>query len=108
MTGNPIVWPDLETVKFIAGRAATEKDVSEDRAVFVLKPGDTPIGRPVGIPVRQYAIHVDRETKRTPYIRIQAEQAGETKYGGCRSVADGTYLVGLIGEFELLGNNAPK
>lgn len=109
MAGNPIVWPDLKTVKFIAGRAATEKDVSEDRAVFVLKSGDTPIGRPLGIPVPQYAIHVDGETKkRTPCILIQAEQAGETKYGGCRSVADGTYLVGLIGEFELFGNNAPK
>lgn len=109
MAGNPIIWPDLKAVKFITGRAATEKDISEDRAVFVLKSGDTPIGRPLGIPVPQYAVHVDGETKkRTPCILIQAEQAGETKLCGCRSVVDGTHLVGIIGEFELFGNNVPK
>ncbi len=109
MAESPIVWPDLKTVKFVAGRAATDTDVSEDRAVFVLKSGETPIGRPLDISIPQYAIHIDGETKqRTPCVLIQAEKAGETKYCGCRSIADGKYLVGLLGEFELLGKNVPK
>lgn len=109
MAGNPIVWPKLKESKFIAGRAATEKDISDGSAVFVLKSNGTLIGKPLAIPLPQYAIHVDGDTKqRTPCVLIQAEQAGEHKYGGCRIVSDGSYLAGLLNEFELLGNNAPK
>ena len=109
MAGNKITWPKLQDSKFIAGRAATEKDVSDESAVFVLKSNGTPIGKPLSIPLPQYAIHVDGNTKkRTPCVLIQAEQAGEHKYGGCRIVADGSYLAGLLSEFELLGNHAPK
>jgi len=59
--------------------------------------------------IPQYAIHVDAETKqRTPCVLIQAEVADGRKYGGCRSVLDGSYLIGLISEFELLGTKLPK
>lgn len=109
MAESSVSWPALKNYKFITGRAATEKDVSEDRAVFVLKSGDTPIGHPLPISIPQYAIHVDGDTKhRTPCVLIQAEGAGNQKYGGCRSVSDGKFLAGLISEFELLGSNVPK
>ena len=109
MAGNPIVWPKLKDSKFISGRAATDKDVSDDRAVFVLKSNGTPIGKPLAISLPQYAIHVDGDTKqRTPCVLIQAEQAGDNKFAGCRIVVDGSYLAGFLNEFELLGNNAPK
>ncbi|OHC90991.1 MAG: hypothetical protein A3J87_04915 [Sideroxydans sp. RIFOXYB12_FULL_59_6] len=103
------MWPQLETVKFVTGRSAVEEDVSEGRAVFVLKSGEKPIGHSIEMVIPQYAFHVDAETKeKTPCVLIQAEEADGRKYGGCRSVLDGSYLVGFISEFDLLGTKLPK
>jgi hypothetical protein len=109
MAEDFVNWPKLEDIKVVSGRAATETDVKEGHAVFVLKSGSIPIGNPLSIALPQYAIHIDNETKaRTPCILIQAEEANGHNLGGCRLVSDSSFLAGFINEFELHGNKTPK
>jgi hypothetical protein len=109
MAENNVIWPNLAQIKFISGRAASEKDVSEGSAVFVLKTGETITGQALPVLIPQYAYLVDGETKtRTPCVLIQAEESNGQQVGGCVSAIDGSMLVGLIKEFELHGKNIPK
>jgi hypothetical protein len=106
---DAIIWPKLKGTKFIAGRPATDKDVNEGRAAFVLKSNGRIIGQPLTIPLPQYAIHIDAKTgHRTPCVLIQAEEAQGMKIGGCHVIADGSWLAGLLSEFELWGSRVPK
>jgi hypothetical protein len=105
MEVNSIDWSNLKNIKCISGRAATESDVSEGSAVFVLKSDDILVGRPLPITLPQYAYHIDSdENTKSPCVLIQAEAAGGNEYGGCILISDGSLLAGFINEFELLGN----
>jgi hypothetical protein len=108
MAADKVKWPDLSGIKVVTGRAATEADVNAGHAVFVLKSGATPIGRPLSIPLPQYAYHLDPEAKtQTPCVLIQAEEANGQKLGGCRNITNGSLLAGYISEFKLLGQRKP-
>ena len=51
--------PQLTSVGFVSGRAATEADVKAGKAVFVLKDGERTIGRPINIQLPHYAYFLD-------------------------------------------------
>ena len=109
MADKNIKWPKIESIPFTSGRPATEEDVSAGRAAFVLKSKGTPIGKAEKIEIPQYAYHIDEDTKeKTACVLIQAESAGENKYGGCVVVADGSFMVGVLSEFQLLGRSLKK
>jgi hypothetical protein len=107
MAAEPIRWPDLASVAFVSGRPATEADVAQGRAVFVLKSGGRQIGKPIAMVLPQYAFHIE-EKKREPCVLIQAEEAGGQRLAGCRLVSDDRLLAGLLDEFQLLGTRVPK
>lgn len=98
-------WPPLPNDGYIAGRAAVAADVASGRAAFVLADGDLPIGRPMSIEIPQYAIF-NSEGQRMAVILIQAEEARGQKIAAGR-MDDGTHVVGLLGDFELLGVSMP-
>ena len=102
-------WPRLPMQGFVAGRPATETDVAEENAVFVLKVDDKPVGRPLNIPVPQYALHVDTENgTETPVIIIQAETNGQIEVIGYLIIASQDFGVGLRSEFKFLGTRRPN
>jgi len=104
-----VVWPKLKDAKYVSGRPATDNDVKEERAVFVLKSDGIPIGQPLNILLPQHAFHIDTKTKhRVPCVLIQAEEAQGFKFAGCRVISDGSWLVGALDEFELRGSRVPK
>ena len=97
---QPVRWPPLPTDGFIVGRAATKADVDAGSAVFVAA-DDRIIVMPVAIEIPQYAYFVD-SGRRIPAIIVQAEKVqGQTLLGA--RLLDGQYMVGFIGDFELLG-----
>ncbi|SDY95563.1 hypothetical protein SAMN04487939_11016 [Lysobacter sp. yr284] len=100
------MWPRLPTSGFTTGRAATPADVQAGRAEFALAHGAVPVSKPLPLLIPQYAYHRDGD-KRVPVIVVQAEELGGRKFVGAR-MADGVGLVGYLGEFELLGREAPK
>jgi len=103
---QPVKWPPLPSQGFIIGRAATKADVDAGNAVFVAADGDRAIGVPRFLEIPQYAYFVDNG-KRTPAIILQAEEVqGQTLLGA--RLLDGQYMVGFIGDFELLGARAPN
>jgi hypothetical protein len=82
--------------------------VEAGKAVFALQDQGTPIGKPLGIRVPQYAFHLEEGTRRrTPCIIIQAEEARRQKLLGCRRLPDNALLAGKLNEFELLGDKPP-
>jgi len=99
-------WPRLPTSGFLVGRAAVPADIEADRAVFALARGAVPVSRPAPLLIPQYAYHRDG-VKRMPVIVVQAEELRGQTFVGAR-MADGGTLVGYLGEFELLGREAPK
>src|SRR5437879_5197401 len=108
MAAEPIRWPDLASVAFVSGRDATDIDVAQGRAVFVLKSGGRPIGKPIAMILPQYAYHVDEKKHRQPCVLIQAEEGDGQRLAGCRMVADGSIFAGFLHEFLLLGTGVPK
>lgn len=97
--------PKLSTVAFISGRAASEADVQAGKAVFVLKDGETLIGRAINIKLPQYAYFLDNGRK-VPVVVIQAEEArGQRMMGGINS--SGIPVAGFLADFELLGTKQP-
>jgi hypothetical protein len=101
-------WPALPTSGYIAGRAATQRDVDAGDAVFVAEVGGRAVGTPMLITVPQYAFHVDHKTgARTRVIVLQAERAGTLEMIGYVAPDTNTYGVGTAKEFELLGTAAP-
>lgn len=104
-----IVWPSLVDYAHLSGRAADTADVDAGRAVFVAEINGQRVGRPMPIPLPQYAFQIDHETQeRIPCIAIQAEEANGLCLVGCRRVADGQDVVGLMSDFELLGTTVPR
>jgi hypothetical protein len=99
-------WPPLPTTGFISGRPATDKDVADGNAVFVLKAYGTYFGKPLDIVIPQYAYLTKRGDKRVPVIVIQAEQARAIKLFGVRAL-DGDPSVVKDFELQLLGTKPP-
>src|SRR4051812_10971628 len=79
-------WPALPGRGFISGRPASEKDVNDGNAIFVLKSNDLPIGKPLRITIPQYAYLVEEGGRRTRVILVQAEEANGIKLFGVRDV----------------------
>ena len=99
-----ITWPKLQEFAATTGRPASEEDVKLGAAVFVLKDGEQPIGKPINIPLPQYAFHVNQESgRRTPCVIIQAEEARDQKFVGAIQLPNKEPLVAFLFEFELLG-----
>jgi len=48
-------WPALPTTGFISGRPATDKDVADGNAVFVLRAYGIAFGKPLDVTIPQYA-----------------------------------------------------
>ena len=91
-----------------SGRPADFADVHSGQAIFVARVNGQLVGRPLPIPLPQYAFQVDPETQqRTPCIVVQAEEANNRQIIGGRRVPDGQELVGFIDDFELLGSSPP-
>ena len=105
-----MVWPSLEDVDSVSGRAATKADVQAGRAVFLLQSeGDVSAGTPLDIEIPQYAYHVDEETsERTAVVIIQAEEMADKSVVGALDVTSGQFIAALLSEFELLGSDAPE
>ena len=106
---NLMEWPDLDNVKFISGRHAVEEDINSGAAVFLLQSENGEyLGSPIDIDIPQYALHKDESGAISKVVVIQAEQANEQKAIGAINIADGSYMVGLFNEFELLGIQKPN
>ncbi len=99
-------WPPLPTTGFVSGRPATEQDVADGNAVFVLKQYGTYFGKPVDVVIPQYAYLIGKGEKPVPVIVIQAEQERNLKLFGVREL-DGK--IGTVKEtdLQLLGVNPP-
>jgi len=103
------VWPPLSEFDAVSGRAATDADVRDGRAVFLLQAQNgVSTGKPLRIEIPQYAFHVDEETREsTAVVIIQAEELADQRIVGAIVVGSGQALVGLLQEFRLLGTVAP-
>lgn len=103
------MWPSLDDIDSVSGRAATKEDVEAGRAVFLLQSEDVSKGMPLDITIPQYAYHIDAETnERTPVVIIQAEELQGNQIVGALSIASGEFLAALYWEFELLGSAVPE
>lgn len=99
-------WPDLPKSGFITGRAATKADVAAGNAGFALADGSVPIGSPLPLDIPQYA-YLNDAGKQVPVVLIQAEEArGQKVAAGV--TADGSTVVGFLGDFVLLGRRLPS
>jgi hypothetical protein len=99
-------WPALPTTGFISGRAATDQDVADGNAIFVLKAYGVYFGKPIDIAIPQYAYLTKRGGKPVPVIVIQAEVGKGIKLFGVRG-ADGEKSVARDYELQLLGTKSP-
>ena len=103
-----IVWPSLNDVESVSGRAATQADVDAGRAVFLLQSKDVSAGTPLDIAIPQYAYHKNADTNEvTAVVIIQAEQLDDTRIAGALDIKTGQLMAALLWEFELLGTVAP-
>jgi len=103
-----IGWPDLKEIQHVARRPATEADIKNGAAVFLLQSQGASSGLPLDIVIPQYALHRDEENgKMTPVIVIQAEESNGKKVIGAYEFKTRKYVVGLLNEFKLLGNKNP-
>ena len=102
-------WPDLNSCNFIAGRTATEQDIIEGKAAFLLKSGNEILGTPLEIEIPQYALHINKNNnEETPGIIIQAEKADDgLELAGFVPVHSQAPVTTLLHEFRLLGKNKP-
>lgn len=102
-------WPDLSTIKFVSNRLATEEDLAQGAAVFLMKPDNQNPGVPINIALPQYAIHTDERTgEKSNVVVIQAEEANNQQIFGALVIATNTHLAGMSSEFLLLGDNKPN
>jgi hypothetical protein len=99
------MWPTLPMKGFIKGRTATKEDIASGDAAFL-----TADSRAMNIEIPQYALHIDARTgKRSPGIIIQAERTPEGKeLVAMQRIGEVGQLVGLLGEYKLLGKVPPE
>lgn len=96
-------WPPLPSQGFITGRPAHQADVISGNAVFVAAIKDVVIGKPLPIPIPQYALMRDTHER---VILVQAEAANGMKLFGVRGL-DGKEAVVTEADLELLGTQMP-
>lgn len=107
--GENVAWPDLSNIKCVSQRSATEADINEGAAVFLLQSEGINIGSPMNLDIPQYAIHTDGETgEQSNVVIIQAEEANNQQVIGALIVGSNEFVVGLINEFKLLGKVVPS
>jgi len=99
-------WPRLPTSGFIAGRAATAKDVADGNAVFVLRAYGVPFGKPLDVTIPQYAYLTKRGQQPVQVIVVQAEQGKGIKIFGVRDLS-GKAATARESEVRLLGTHRP-
>jgi hypothetical protein len=104
---TPPAWPPLPTTGFISGRAATDKDVADGAAIFVLKAYGAYFGKPMDVAIPQYATMTKRGEKPVPVIVVQAETGGGIKLFGVRGL-DGDKSTARDYELKLLGKKPPN
>jgi hypothetical protein len=100
-------WPALPTTGFVTGRPATDQDVTDGNALFVLKAHGVYFGKPLDIAIPQYAYLLKGGDKPVPVIVIQAEQERNLKLFGVRGL-DGDPTVAKERELQLLGVKPPE
>jgi hypothetical protein len=100
-------WPPLPTSGFIAGRPATDKDVTDGNAVFALRAYGVPFGKPVDVTIPQYAYLTKSGQPRIPVIVVQAELGKGIKIFGVRDL-DGKAATARESELQLLGTKPPN
>lgn len=100
-------WPELPTREFVSGRPATQQDVQEGRAIFVLTMGDTPVGKPIAIEIPQFALLNAGDGKPpVPVVVVQAEEFPKGQLAGVRDATGKEYAVFLT-DLQLLGTRKP-
>jgi hypothetical protein len=99
-------WPPLPATGFISGRPATDQDVANGDAVFVLKAYGVYFGKPLDIVIPQYAYLTKRGDKPVPVIVIQAEVGKGMKIFGVRGL-DGDKSAVRDYQLQLLGGKPP-
>jgi hypothetical protein len=100
-------WPALPTGGFIAGRPATDKDVADGNAVFVLRAYGVAFGKPLDVTIPQYAYLTKRGQQPVAVIVVQAEQGKGIKIFGVRD-RSGKAATARESEVQLLGTNPPN
>jgi hypothetical protein len=100
-------WSALPTTGFIAGRPATDKDVADGNAVFVLRAYGIAFGKPLDVAIPQYAYLTKRGEPPVPVIVVQAEQGKGLKIFGVRRL-DGKTATAKESELQLLGTQPPR
>jgi hypothetical protein len=106
--GSGIVWPDLKEFPSFRHRLATQQDIDDGHAAFLVPGPDGPRGTPINVEVPQYAFQIDKEHHtKTPCVLIQAVEVDGFKMGACVSLPDRAHHVATIDEFELLGTRPP-
>ena len=104
------MWPPLPTKGFIKGRPATDENIAQGNAAFMLpNNGGRNPSQAMNIEIPQYCYHTDSSSgKRTRGILIQAERASDGKeLAAMQTIGDGGHVVGLLKEFTLLGKTPP-
>ena len=94
---DPTLWRDTPST---VGRAATEADVQEGRAVFYTGGGSTPSN--VSLPHCAFW-HDPEGDKTVPGVIIQVEHGDDQVLVGFRPLSGGNVLA-LLPEFELVEN----
>jgi hypothetical protein len=100
-------WPALPKSGFIAGRPATDKDVADGNAVFVLRAYGVAFGKPLDVTIPQYAYLTKRGQQPVAVIVVQAEQGKGIKIFGVRDHS-GKAATARESEVRLLGTNPPN
>jgi hypothetical protein len=99
-------WPPLPTTGFTSGRAATDKDVADGNAVFVLRAYGVAFGKPLDVTIPQYAYLTKNGRQKLPVIVVQAEEGKGIKIFGIRDF-DGKTATAKQSELQLLGTHPP-
>jgi hypothetical protein len=121
---SQVQWPPLPTSGFISGRVATQEDIDQDIAAFgfpkkleaqqvtkltgeeVTEAVECAGSIPLEILIPQYAI-LTLNGERLPCIITQGEESGDSKIVACRLLKDNNIAIGLLEDFELLGQETP-
>jgi len=99
-------WPALPATGFVSGRPATDQDVADGNALFVLKAHGRYFGKAVDIVIPQYAYLLNKGDKPVPVIVVQAEQERSIKLFGVRAPSGEVFVV-KEPELRLLGAKPP-